>query len=245
MMLSAAGLAAVAILPATRGIFPISAIAVAAHIADTLFHEMGHTVFFWLFGQPAIPMIFTMYGADQAGGMSMPLLGRSWFTQIVAFGALAYGCWRVRRDWPSLFIPAVLFSLIIGVLAFTRYYEVVILFMGHGGAIAMGGFFLFRAWLGRDARNAYERWLNAFFGFFLVLNNFYFSYDIGFNLEAQSDYNERVAFGISHNDFYAITEIIYSWTVKGIAAFTMAYCIAVIVGSFLLAACWAQSEAYE
>lgn len=232
--ISAFLLAVLCIHPHTRGIFPLWVIAAGGHIADTLFHEMGHTIFNWLFGQPAIPMIFTLFGADQAGGMSMTF-GRSWFIQIAVLAGLGYSCWQAKKSASALFIPALIFTGFIILVILLGYQQLIVLYMGHGGSILMGGYFLFRAWIYLDARNAYERWLNAFFGFFLILSNFGFAYGLAFDPYANSDYSDHVAFGVSHNDFMAMSLIVHSWSVKGIAIFTMGLCVASIIGSAICA----------
>lgn len=233
VLASACVVALLCILPQTKSIFPFWVIASGAFIADTLFHELGHTLFNWLFGTPAIPMIFTLFGADQAGGMSMAW-DRSWIVQGMAFAALAIALyWSYTERW--LFTCLLCLTALVGALAFTPYYVVVILYMGHGSAILVGGWLLYRAWLYLDSRNGFERWLNAFFGFFLVLNNFYFSCMLAFDTETRKDYSEHTPFGISHDDFTAITFEITRWSVKGVALFTLGYCAVTILVSFLLA----------
>jgi hypothetical protein len=233
IMLSAFVLAVLCILPGTREIFPFWLIASGMHIAGTLFHELGHSLFFWLAGMPSIPMIFTLFGADQAGGMAMTF-ERSWLLQWLMFAALGGFCYWIRHHWERMFIPAVLFSLVVAALAFTPYYKVLPLFMGHGSAIVMGGFFLFRAWIYLDARNAFERWLNAFFGAFLVLYNMHFSYKLIAEDGALARYSEHVAFGIGHNDFVKITHIL-PVSVQGVAAIAICLCLAALVLSAWLA----------
>lgn len=228
IMISAFALAVLCILPDTCRHFPFWIIAAGLHVADTLFHEMGHTIFAWLFGHPAIPMIFTLFGADQAGGMSMRW-DRNWFVQIGAFAMLGYACFWLKENGPRLFIPMLAFSVAIVLVALFGNHEMVISYMGHGGSIAMGGFFLYRAWIYLDARNAYERWLNALFGFFLTLYNFYFSYTLAFRGEARAAYEDHVMFGITHNDFSVIAMMVPGWTVPDVAKFTMFYAIAVII----------------
>ncbi len=233
-MASACFLALACILPATSGMIVFWVIACGAHIADTLFHELGHTVFSWLFGAPAIPMIFTLYGADQAGGMTLTY-ERSWLVQWGAYAGMGYGCFWAYRNWFRVFVPAVVFCAVVVGVSLSRHYEIVIDYMGHGGAIAVGGFFLFRAWVYMDARNGYERWLNAFFGFFLTLDNVYFAYNIAFDAWARDDYTGHVAFGLTHNDFQKIAEEMAGWSTRGVAVFTLGYAGVVIVGAFVLA----------
>ena len=235
IMTSAFMVAVLCILPASRNMFPFWIIAMGMNIADTLFHELGHTLFNWLLGYPAIPMIFTLFGADQAGGMTLTF-GRSWFVQIAAFAAMGYGCYWTKENIPRLFIPLVIFTLAMILTAFYRHHEALVCYMGHGSSIAIGGFFLFRAWVYLDSRNAFERWLNAFFGFFLTLYNCYFAYSLAFNSVTRENYSDHAAFGITHNDFQLMSDEIYFLSVKGISVFTMGYCIVIIIGSFILAA---------
>ncbi|MEJ0009453.1 MAG: hypothetical protein WDN72_02350 [Alphaproteobacteria bacterium] len=241
-MTSAFIVALLCILPGTRGQFPVAIIAAGLHIGDALFHEMGHTVFAWLFGRPAIPMIFTLFGADQAGGMTLQW-NYSWPVQVAAFAVLAYACYRAREDMPVLFLPAIVFSLFIVLVAVTGYAKLVIAFMGHGSSILVGGFLLFRAWIYLDSRSAYERWLNALFGFFLTLYNLSFSYGLAFKGDAQ-DYSEHVAFGIAHNDFMVMATLVPGWSVHGIGIFTVLYAAFSMIGS-LVAAIYLRSDFRE
>jgi hypothetical protein len=236
MIISAFIVALLCVLPESRGIFPFWVIAAGANVADTLFHELGHTITAWLFGHPAIPMIFTLFGANQASGYSL-YFQRSWFLQAGAFAALGIGCYWVKGNMPFLFIPAIVLTLIIIAVAFSGYDMLAISYMGHGGTIAMGGFFLFRAWIYLDSRNQFERWLNAFLGFFQIIYNMHFSYQLAFDWAAREVYSDHVDFGISHNDFWQMAMEVPNWSVKGIAIFTIGYCVMAIIGSFLLAVC--------
>lgn len=233
-IVGSAALASLCILPATRDLLLISLVAAGLRIADTLFHELGHAIFSWLFGSPSIPMIFTIFGADQAGGMAWTF-DRSWFVQITVLVLLAYGCYRIREIWPRMFYLCTLLAIAISVLAFTRFHEVIPIFMGHGGAMLMGGFFLFRAIIYLDARNFFERLLNGLFGWFLILSNMYFCYEIRVTPEAFERYTNHVAFGTSHNDFVAMTHRIYQWNVETIALFGIIFGFLMIVAAFLAA----------
>lgn len=222
------------VLPATQGWGLVAIIAMGLNIADTLFHELGHALFYWLYGRPSIPMIFTIFGADQAGGMAMTW-ERSWLMQGLVLLLLATGCAWTKKFWPDAFIATVCVFLFVSLTAFTRFHGVIPLFMGHGGAMLMGGFFLFRAWIYLDARNGFERWLNAFFGSFLLLDNIYFCYRLFADPAALGQYAGHLAFGASHNDFVAITHIMHGWSVPGIALFGMIFGASIAVGAYIFA----------
>jgi len=239
-LLSALSLAIICILPSTNHYFPLWAIAAGANIADAMFHEMGHSIFGWLFGVPNIPSVFTLFGREQAAGLTL-MWPRSWIVQITAFAGLVYACYWIYKNFPEWFWAAAIFTLLVMAIAFTPYSQIPILYMGHGGAILMGSFFLFRAWANIDARNAYERWLNAFFGFFMVLKNIYFAYMLT-DSNISEEYSDRLIGGISHHDFAAMAEIIHSWTVRGIALFTIFFGVSMIIASVVAALYKANNE---
>ena len=227
MLVSAIALTALTFLPATRDFTVFRIIALGMHVGDTLFHEIGHSLFHCLFGQPAVPMIFTVFGADQAGGMSMTFGERSHLFQFISLAAFAYGCKWLHDGDSYLFIPACVFGLVITAVSFTTYTQLIVAFMGHGTSVAMGGFFLYRAIIYLDARGDTERWLNAFFGFYLIGFNFNFAYGLAFDAAVRSEYSNLTMFGAGHHDLVMMTEELPHLSVEGAAIFMMAYCIAV------------------
>ncbi len=234
-MLSSFVMAVICILPPLAGLFPLRLISAGLYVANTLFHELGHAIIAWSFGKPAVPMIFTFIGADQAGGMSMELPLPKEYNWVLQLAILGYGCFWVKERFIKFFIPVTILSICLITIRLIGYDRIVISYMGHGGAIFIGGFFLFRSLIYLDARNQYERWLNGLFGFFLVLNNLYFSYNLVFDSEVREGYNNHLAFGVSENDFTFMAEVIHRWSVSGIATFTMGYCITTMIIAFIFA----------
>ena len=210
-------------------------------IGDTLFHEMGHTVFIWLFGRPAVPSIFTLFGTDKAGGMSVPLYPHTWTLQVIVWLVLGSVCFLLRRRRPALFWPVVAVSVILVGLAFTPYTQLIISYMGHGGAIFSGGVLLYRAWSDIIVRTELERWFNALFGFFIVLNNAWFAYQLRYSLVFREYYAETEL----TMDFTHMTDLMPHWRVEGIAAFTLVYAVLTLLGSFLLATYFYEDEHYK
>jgi len=232
IIISALGLAVVCILPSTRNIFPLWIIASGASVADTMFHEMGHSITGWLLGMPNVPSILTIFGREQAAGLTWHF-GHFWVVQGVVILGLLYLCYDLYGAASKWFFPVVILTVLVLALGTSGYYQVAISYMGHGGSILMGGFFLYRSWLGLAARNLYERWLNAFFGFFLVLNNMFFAYRLVYDEDYNDEYVNHVIGNITHNDFVKLAGEVSGWTVHGIANFTMIFCASVIVVSFL------------
>ncbi len=233
-MLSALVFSVLCLFPDAQSFFPIRIICMGMHVADTLFHEMGHTLAGWFLGYPSIPSIMTLFGADQAGGITYTP-GRSWFVQILGFGGMAGMCYWLREHYPALFYPSLAVSAIFGVLAFTPYTALVISYMGHGGSMLTGGFLLWRGWLYVDARGGYERWLNAFFGFTLVLKNMLMCYQLAFVAGRAEEYSGKLIGGSIHHDFAAMVEHMPNWTVSGIALVTFVLGIVILCTSFGLA----------
>ncbi|MDY0009065.1 MAG: hypothetical protein RBS08_05110 [Bdellovibrionales bacterium] len=133
------------------------------------FHEIGHTVGWWIFGYPALPSFNFEYG----GGMTYSFT-RSWLVLGgVWLGAAVLGAklWQ-SRDLALLGIlgGAVLLH---GILILTGGDQLLPIATGHLAEIFVGSFCLLRAFLGTtdSRRGAVERWLNMIFGCFTLVHN--------------------------------------------------------------------------
>ena len=226
--------------PDTQGIFPLWIIASAAGIADTMFHELGHSLFAWLFGMPSIPSIFTIFGREHAAGMAVHF-ERSVAVQIMVLIACAAGCYQLYERFRPFFWPALGFMILIVLLALTPYYEPVVVFMGHGSAMVMGGFFLYRAWLRMDARNGYEWWLNAFLACYMLLHNGVFCARLAFDAHTRAAYSGLTIKGIVHHDFVRLgQDYVAGWSLQGWAIFGLCFALTVALISTFLA--WLHNQ---
>lgn len=134
IIFSSAFVAILAVLEATQHFMPISIISAGLNVGNTLFHELGHSLFGWLFGVPNLPAILTIFGADQAGGVTF-MLERNLILQVLAIAGLAYICYRLKDDYSPLFIYALIFTIFILIIAVSGYYEMFVGYMGHGASI--------------------------------------------------------------------------------------------------------------
>ena len=235
LVLSAMALAIVIVLPVTQGVFPFWVISKACHLADTMFHEVGHSLFAWAFGYPSIPSIFTLFGSDQAGGLALTF-DHSWAVQCMVWAAMAYGIWWLwREERTSWAIIAASLCVVLVPLAFWRHHTLVGLYMGHGSAILMGCFFLYRGLLDLSARHAVERWLNLFLGFYMLVRNGGFAWLLAFDAYAREEYSSLKIFGAAHHDFMAMQEEWYRLSVQGIAQATVAFVMVSAVITCVLA----------
>jgi hypothetical protein len=234
ILTTACALAVVCVLPPLHAWAPLGIVAMGLRVANPLFHELGHSIFAWLYGVPNLPSILTLFGSDQAGGVTV-MMDRSWIMQGIALLLLPLACWRLRDVGMEWFYAACALTAFIAFTAFTPFYRAVITYMGHGGAMAVGGYLLYRALVYLDARNQFERWLNALFGFYLLLYNVHFSWRLMTDAYFRSEY-QGSGVGASHHDFYEITFHIHAFTVDGVAIFTIAAGAAIIGLAF--AAAW-------
>ena len=128
IIFSSAFVAILAVLQTTQHIMPISIISAGLNVGNTLFHELGHSLFGWLFGVPNLPAILTIFGADQAGGVTF-MLERNYILQAIALAGLGYVCYRLKDDYSPLFIYVLIFTIFILVFAVSGYYEVLVGYM--------------------------------------------------------------------------------------------------------------------
>ncbi len=209
-------------------------------VGDILFHEIGHAIFYWLFGKPAIPSILTAIGANMAGGYTMAM-GYSRMVHAVALGALAYGCYVLYITRRMIFWLVLPLAVAIAVLGFGRYTEWIIAYMGHGTAILAGGVLLYRAWLDIIVSSEFERWCNAVFGFFITLNNANFARRLVFDGAFRGQYENAPV----EMDFIKMVDMPPFYSLSSIAWFTLVVAGVTILLSFLLAAYFYEDEHYD
>lgn len=134
-----------------------------------LVHELGHALFAWIFGYPAIPSFDFYYGGgftswDSRNALLLVLINAGW----------AVALWVYRRHRPALVVLSTLLALY-SLCAVTRLHQHVIGFMGHGAELVFAGIFLYRALSGSRVKIAAERPLYAFLAFFIVASDLRFA----------------------------------------------------------------------
>ena len=151
----------VLLLPQARFVF---------HAFVTLIHELGHTIFGWIFGFPSIPAFDFTYG----GGVTIHT-DRSTLLVLAVYAGLAFLVYTQRKNLLTVNLVAATI-LLYTVLSFSRAHEAIIVFMGHGTELVIAGIFLFRALDGRACIHSIERPLYAFLAFFVILSDIRFAY---------------------------------------------------------------------
>ncbi|MFZ4540293.1 MAG: hypothetical protein ACOYNL_00600 [Rickettsiales bacterium] len=104
------------------------------YFGETLFHELGHTLFFWLFGSAAIPSIMTAIGADKAGEVSL-VIGEYKTLQWLAYGGMLYACYYCFNERRLLFYPILAFTILIVITSRTAAKEWLPIYMVQSGSI--------------------------------------------------------------------------------------------------------------
>lgn len=203
----------------------LSIISAGFYYVAIFFHEIGHSLFGWVFGYVAAPSFDFQHG----GGMSWHL-DRSWPLQIIMWLIGAYGLFKLwALDYKPLFLSAAaLYLALIGV-SLTDFHEAVPLFMGHGLEAIIGGFLLARGFLNILLTRPEERWLNVFVGAYMIFNLLHFCWQINHDPAFQALYTAQKG---SHGfgDLDRISNFGQHWTRSGVADFLMAYTIVMSVG---------------
>lgn len=227
----------------TRNTTPIWVVSMAAGFCDTMFHELGHAAFAWLFGVPAIPSIFTFIGREQASGLTLAF-ERSWVMQIAVLFTLITLCYGSYKREGFFFKHLLALTAFVLAIAILGWHEPIISFMGHGASIIIGCFFIFRALVNIQSRNIFERWLNAFFGIFMLVGNISFSWSLAFDSFARNDYGRGLIGGAIHHDFKQIAMTIPGGTIEGVAIFTIAFGLLCMVATFIFSVIFANDANY-
>lgn len=147
--------------------FPLAWLSICMGYMSTFFHELGHAFAGWLYGYVSSPSFDFQYG----GGMTYHVTG-----QLVPLVLLwdAGLCWIIYklheyRYWQIFVIAVLAFHL---ATAYGHIHETVMIFAGPLAEVLVAGFLLFRAWHDLAPRGVGERFLNAVFGFGLMLQVF-------------------------------------------------------------------------
>lgn len=182
------------------------------------FHEIGHTIFMWLYGFPTIPMFDFKHG----GGWAMttesdPVLA----LRIAIPASLAYAAYHYRDMRPLSCAAMVLVALALCTNFSDDARRTVMNFMGEGMVPIVSAFFLHRAIMDISPRGAFERFLNAMFGFGMILHSYIDANGLLNNpVLRQQYYNQKSSHGtgdydrIARNiniDFETVVHILMIW----------------------------------
>ncbi len=192
------------------------------------FHEIGHTVTFWSYGQPAVPAFNFVDG----GGVAMPLMERSLVLQAgiyIAFAALAFQLFR-HEAWGLLTLFAVIICAHLFFAFGENRYQLAVGYMGAGGAIIAGCYCMLRAaanWTYSAHSPMAERYINMIFGIFAVAQSFSMSLGLILNDFAREIYLQGIG-GHLTNDFTVIADQLDT-RLENVAWFSIAFAVLCLI----------------
>jgi hypothetical protein len=147
-----------------RGIITFPAIGI--DYMCVFFHEIGHSIAWWLFGYPALPS----FDFNDGGGMTYSFT-RSWFLFGCIWLALFAGvAWMFKFCGGRAGAASLAAALLFFIPAFFPLHDSIAAFMGHGFEVMIACFCLVRGLLNR-ADNKVERVLNLVFGCYAIMRN--------------------------------------------------------------------------
>lgn len=221
----AALLAFLFVLPSVATSWPLGILSQGIGYMGVFFHEIGHTIFAWVYGIPSFPIFDFKYG----GGYSVQVAERSWPAQITIWVLSAYGLYYFKeRLHPIAFYGLIIFFIVFGLIGLTDNFEDVILFMGHGTVAIIGGFLLARGIYGVLLTRPAERWLNVFVGAFFIFDQLKMCNALLHEVAYQMEYEAQKG-GHGFGDLTRIAGNHYDWTQDGVATFLMIFTIAIAV----------------
>lgn len=164
-----------------------------------LTHELGHTIFGWLYGYPSVPAFDFVYG----GGITQHTERQVFIAVAVQLGLL----WLVWLFWRNVVSGtlAAATALLYAITAWTSLHEAVITAMGHGFELFVAGLFLHRALSGNACHHGAERVAYGFVGSFVTFERLRFAYGIVWNPFERQVY-EQAKGGGHWMDFSVLAE---------------------------------------
>lgn len=193
----------------------------------TLVHEMGHTIFGWMFAYPSLPAFDVRYG----GGVTMTMK-RSIPLLILIYAALLSLVFIYRKN---LLTVAILLCFIgfHGILSYGSGHDVLILFMGHGTELLIAMIFIYRALSSAAVVHPVERPLYGIIGFFIFFSDVSFAYKL-YSSHIERHFYERAKGGGHWMDFSRISEDYLHVSLESVALFFLLICTLTPIFGYLM-----------
>lgn len=192
-------------------------------LIDTMFHEVGHTIFSWLFGYPTLPSFDLQHG----GGMSY-YFGRVWLFQLLGFMGAGYLCYLAYNRSNVLFYPALVVTGLYILSGLTEFHHSIIDFMGHGFSIITGSYFILRALFNATEKRFLEKEISAFLGYFIIFSNMKMCWKLIFDLSYQQEYWNQKGFH-GFGDFSKIADYMWFTSETPVAWFCLLICAGFLI----------------
>ena len=188
------------------------------HVLITVIHELGHTATSWLCGSPAVPSFDLTYG----GGVSFSVARQPILILLIyaGFSFLAFRARENRRALCALLAVIGLYSVVV----FSPLRGLLTSAMGHGAELLVAGIFLYRGLSGSQILRSQERPLYAFVGFYIVLSDAAFAFQLMTSREHRQAYGEEKGGG-HWMDFSRIADEYLHTRLEFVAALFLLACV--------------------
>lgn len=185
---------------------------VLAHVVGMFGHEAGHAITGWLLGLPSVPMPYLTLRYDF-----------SWLALVFVHTMLVVWSLVALRTRPLLLLAMLGSLLVLVLVAVAGLSTSATVYMGNGGAVAIGGLFVYLAWASERFENLVNRGLVAFAGFSMTLDAFGISYRLVTDTEYRTAYSAPGGTGLGIDNDFAVLCHAHPWlTVEALATLTMA-----------------------
>ena len=137
-----------------------------------LVHELGHSIFGWLYGYPSIPAFDFTYG----GGVAITMHRKIEIT-YVTYAVLIYGIFYLRKNLIPL-VCNIGFLIVFALTSRNEWADIMRIYMGHGTELVFAAIFLYRGLTGSQSVNNIESSLYIACAFFIFSQNLDFAHSL-------------------------------------------------------------------
>lgn len=206
----------------------IAPLRVISHGFLVMVHEVGHALFHWIFGEPAIPTVNILHG----GGITLAL-GRSTLLIGLLYGGWAFLIYLCRH---YVYVVGIMVGLaaVHLICLLTPVHRILTIGMGHGMEVVAIGLCLYLSASGRLCRIPGDRAIYAMLGFFTLFMNLNFAGRLVNDVDFRDFYMSGIGNGAIDNDLVILATEFFHVDLSTIAALLGGLCVAFALVPFFL-----------
>jgi hypothetical protein len=191
-----------------------------------LVHEVGHALFHWLFGRPALPTVNLLHG----GGITLFFEQSAWVIGLIylAIAAFAYLC----RFYPAMLVLTGVCTAVYTVCLATPTNMMLSVLMGHGMELVAIAACLYLCVSGRLCRFGGDRSIYGMLGFFTLFCDLQFSWQLVRDENFRAWYEGGIG-NVIDNDFMILATEYFAVDLSAIANAFFLGCIIAPILAFL------------
>lgn len=191
-------------------------------------HEVGHALFHWIFGEPAVPTVNILYG----GGITL-VLGRSTLLLGLLYAGWAFLIYLCRH---YVYVVGIMLGLAVVhlVCLLTPIHRILTVGMGHGMEVVAIGLCLYLSASGRLCRILGDRAIYAMLGFFTLFMNLNFAGRLVNDVDFREFYMNGIGGGAIDNDLVILATEFFHVDLSTIATLLGGLCVVSALLPFFL-----------